>query len=122
MLPSEQTLYRLSQINENVEAVSNLDSRWCSSASALGIRTGPIAADDLDPSLRRQPPGERLGCTVRQQVDRSMTLVIDQNRAVGAASLSGPVVDAHDSRRWPLRQRQSMDQPQQRHATDGPMQ
>src|SRR5439155_5600793 len=104
MLPSEQTLDRFSQINQNVEAVSNLDGRWCSSASALGIRTGPIAADDLDPSLWSQPLGERLGCTVRQQVDRSMTLVIDQNRAVGAASPSGPVVHAHDARRQSLQQ------------------
>src|SRR5205823_8821704 len=98
MLASQQTLYGFSQIDENVEAVSNLDRRWCSSTSALGIRTGPIAADDLDPSLRSQPLGERVGCAVGQQVDRSMTLVIDQHRAIGAALLPRPVIHAHDPR------------------------
>jgi hypothetical protein len=122
MLSSEQTLYRFSQINKDMEAVSNLDGRWCSSASALGIRTGPITADDLDPGLRSQPLGECFGRSIRQQVDRSMTLVIDQNRAVGAAPLPSPVVHPHDSRRRCRRQRQSMNQPQQRHATGGPMQ
>jgi hypothetical protein len=53
MLASEQTLHCFSQIDQNVEAVRHLDSRWCSSTGALGICAGSVSADDLDASLQR---------------------------------------------------------------------
>ena len=98
MLAREQPLYRFSQIDENVEAVRNLDSRWRSSAGALSICTSPVSADDLDAALRCQPRGERFGGAVGQQVNRSTTLVVNQNRAVGPPPLPSPIVHAHDPR------------------------
>ena len=44
----QSTPQRVMKVTQQVEAVSDLDGTWCSCACSFRIRSGPIAADDLD--------------------------------------------------------------------------
>src|SRR3989442_7328513 len=59
LLSAKGINYAPDTAHQNVESVSNLDGPWRSSTGALRIGPGPIAADDLDPSLCSHPLGER---------------------------------------------------------------
>jgi hypothetical protein len=64
----------LHQVVHEVEAAGDLRSLPRTGPGALGVRTAPVARDDLDAGMRAQPRGERRRLAVGQQVDDAMAL------------------------------------------------
>jgi len=87
-------LYRLGEVVPQVPAISHLDRAGCAAADGFGIRTGPIPADDLDPGMLAQPVGEGVCSPIRQQLDRSVGVDIDDDRPVDMPTAQREVVHA----------------------------
>jgi hypothetical protein len=54
-----------------------------------------VAADDRNRRPGSQPIDEGVGLPIRERVDDTPTLEVDQDRAVALAAPHTPVVDAH---------------------------
>jgi hypothetical protein len=71
-------------VRAQVKPVCHLDRVGRTLPTTLGVRTGPIADDDLDAWVATEPVGEHLGGTIVEQIDRSVRLEIDEQCAVAA--------------------------------------
>ncbi len=65
----------------------------CLAASAYP--TFSVSANHIDLWMPLEPDFDRISAAIRQQIDDPVPLQINQNRAVGVASLVGPVVQTH---------------------------
>jgi hypothetical protein len=106
----------VTEVAQQMPAICDLDRVWGALAYAIGIRTGPVACDDLDPGMLAKPHGQGLGLPIGQKVDHGVALEIDQGSAIPMAAPPGPVIDGEDTRhRRPLVVvADAADQPQQR--------
>jgi hypothetical protein len=100
LMARKQTLNRLAQVLEQMEAVSDLDGIWCATPRSIRIGSSPIATDDRDARMILQPLGETVRRAVGQEVDRSVTLQVDDNRSIRMPTSVGPVINTDDLRRW----------------------
>jgi hypothetical protein len=60
------------------ETIGNLDGIGRALPTALGVRPGTIADDDLDARVTAQPVGKHIGGAIVEQVNRTMGLEVDQ--------------------------------------------
>jgi hypothetical protein len=88
-------------------------------ANAVGVEVAPIATDDGDRRILRQPGRHAGGRAVRQEVHDAMRHEIDQHRAIPMAPPPGPLIDAHGLQGWGLRYGGRPHQPEQRGWTGG---
>lgn len=94
----KQTLDDLAEVDEQVKPVRDLNGVRGGSRRRLGIRGGPVPADYVDSGSLAQPGDERVRGPVRQQIDDSAPLQVNQDGAVGMALTKREVVDPQDSR------------------------
>ena len=90
-------LDRLSQVLQEVEAVSDLLRLWRAFSRTLRIQTAAIAADDFDLRMLPKPFGCPGGCAILQHIDNLAPLQVDNNGPVSPALSPAPVVDARHS-------------------------
>src|ERR1035437_1655257 len=81
-----------------MEAVGHLNRLRGSTGGAVGINPAPITADDFRSGMQLQPSSQAVGGTVRQQVNGSVRLQIDQDGPITLTFAPGPIVDAHRPR------------------------
>jgi hypothetical protein len=67
-----------------VKPVCHLDRVGRPLPTTFGVRAGAIADDDLDAGVATKPVGEYVGGAIVEQIDRSVRLEIDEQRAVAA--------------------------------------
>lgn len=120
MATGEQPLERFAQIHQQVPTVRDLDRPGRALARAFGISASPIATEDLDARMILQPGGERCGGSLRQYINHLMAFLVDQDGAVGATALTGPVIHPQHAGYCRRGQRQRAHQPQKRHPADLP--
>jgi hypothetical protein len=104
-------LYVLGEVVPQVPPVGYLDRCGCAGAGAVGVGAGAVPADHLHPGVLEQPGREGVGFPVREQVDRTVGIHVDQHGAVPVAAPQREVVHAqylHLPHRWVG---QSADQP-----------
>jgi hypothetical protein len=90
---------------EQVPPIGGLNGRGCPLARTLGVGAGTVTADHLHPGMPPQPVRERLGASVRQEVDNPAPLKVAQDRAVAVAAAPRPIIHAEHPRglAWCLR-------------------
>lgn len=118
VMPIEHPGQGVAKVAQEVEAVRDLDSLGCAVPNAIGVGAGAVARDDLDAGMAVQPCPDRLRVAVRQHVDRTVALQIDDQRAVALPSAPRPIVDADDVWRRHRGQWRRSDQAQKRVAAD----
>jgi len=118
VVPVEHPGQGVAEVAQKVPAICNLNGLGRAAANAVGVSTGAVTRDDLDAGMVVQPSPNRLRLTVGQNIDRTVALQIDDERAVMLAPAPSPVIDADDARRRRRRQRRRPDQAQQRVAAD----
>ena len=90
----EETTERIAQVLEHVPPVRNLDRIGCAAGCALGIGPCPISADKLDARMRSQPLRERVRRAVRQDIDRTTLVQVNQYRAIGLSFPESEIINA----------------------------
>jgi hypothetical protein len=110
-------LHGVGKVVPQVPTVGDLHRVGRTRAGGLGVRTGPIPADHLDPGPGSQPLRDRGGSPVRQDVDRAVGAHIDHDGAVDVPPPEREVVDPHQSQRGGRRERDRPQQPQQGRST-----
>jgi hypothetical protein len=111
---------RGSSIRAQVEPVSHLDRVGRPLSTAFGVRPSSITDDDLHAWVMTQPVGEDVGGAIVEQIDRTVRLEIDQQRAITALlPAQGNVVNTQYPRTTLLVAiRERMKEPQERVWTD----
>jgi hypothetical protein len=71
-------------IRTEMKTVGNLDGVRSPLSPTFGVRAGTIAHDDLDAGVAPEPVGEHVGGSIVEQIDWSVRLEIDEQRAVAA--------------------------------------
>src|SRR5260370_42253184 len=87
----------LTQVEEQVEFVGNLLCLRSPTSSRCGIFGSTISTHDLHFWMGTKPRCHGFCRTIRQQIDRSTKLQIDENGAVRLALFPGPVVNAQNA-------------------------
>lgn len=82
MVAEHESVERLREIADEVEAVGDLDGVWRPEPGALGVCTPAVAGDELDPGVGAEPRRERPRFAVGQEVDDGVALEIDEESAV----------------------------------------
>jgi hypothetical protein len=105
-------LDRLAHVGQQMPSVRHLNRSGRPDRDAAGILARPVAGDNLDPGLLPQPVGQCCRTALRQQVNNTMPLQVNDNRAVAAPFALRPIINADNTGRWLIRQRHCLDQPQ----------
>ncbi|MFJ8062954.1 hypothetical protein [Streptomyces sp. NPDC096142] len=71
VVSAHAAFHRGAEVLQQVEGVCDLDRVGCSGAGAVGIRPGPVPADDLRAGMGQQPGGQRPGRAAGPGADRS---------------------------------------------------
>lgn len=98
---------------EQVKAIRHLQGLGCAGLRALGEGATAIARNDLDARMVAQPLREGGSQPIRQQINRSMSLQVDDDGPVALAFAPGPIVHPYQLRCRSIRQRCLPDQVQQ---------
>jgi hypothetical protein len=69
---------RADAAHAEMEPIGNLDSLGRALPSAFGVRAGAIAHDDLNTRVVPQPVGEDVGCSIVEQVNRTVGLEVKE--------------------------------------------
>src|SRR5215217_1068469 len=101
---AEPALDSLTHVSQQMPPVRDLDRRRRSHRDATGIFGRTVACDDLDLRALPQPTGQRSRVTIGQQVDDTMPLEVDDDRAIAAPFALRPVVNTGDARHRLIRQ------------------
>jgi hypothetical protein len=109
----EHLLEGFHQILQQVKPVGDLGGLRRSLARPIGIGSGSVARDDLDPRVGPQPLRQGLGLPIGQQGDRLPAFQLDQHGPIGLACAQGEIVHAQDAWRAVARKRQATDHTQQ---------
>jgi hypothetical protein len=89
----------LTQVLNQVEAVSHLPRLRRALPSRLGIKAAPVSTDDFDSGMFCQPSCRRPGGTILQHIDDFPTFKIHHNGSVSGSLQPTPVVDTNDAKR-----------------------
>src|SRR5690606_5003607 len=80
-----------------METVGDLRGRRGSTAGALGVATGPVAADRFNTRVTAKPVGQCLGLSICQQRDDPSGFHVDEDGAVVLSFGLGPIVDTENA-------------------------
>src|SRR4051812_21031546 len=84
MCAAEPALDRLAHVGQQMPPIGHLNRSGRPDRDAAGILARAVAGDDRDPWSLLQPNGQCRRSAVRQQVDDTMPLQVNDNRAVAA--------------------------------------
>jgi hypothetical protein len=98
VVPVEHPGQGVAEVAQKVPAVRDLDGLGRAAANAVGVSTGAVTRDDVDAGMVAQPSPNRLRLAVGQNIDGTVALQIDDDRAVALSLAPSPVVDADDAR------------------------
>ncbi len=84
-----------------------------SAVNAIGVKRTPIATDDADGRMLREPGGHALRRALGQQVKHPMILQIDQDGPVALPAPPGPLIDPKHLRGGAIKCRGCLHEPQQ---------
>jgi len=97
-----------------VKAIGDLDGVWGALRGAVGKRTSPITCDDFYTRMILKPSCKSGSCILREQVNWTMRVKIDQDRFIILAFAIGPFIHSEGMWRWPPGQSGTLHQPHQR--------
>jgi hypothetical protein len=106
---------RVAQVDEHMVAISDLPG--ARNAACGCFRIPPpraITADDLHAPMCTRPSDDGVGFPVRQHLDRTMGLQIDQQRAIAIAFFPGEIVQAQHLRGLTWGHSRAANEPQKR--------
>jgi hypothetical protein len=113
MLADQESLQDVTEVLQEVPAVSNLHRIRCTLPPAVGVVLATIPAQNLDSRMVPQPPSQRLGGPIREQVDGLVSFEVHQDRAIAATSPLRPVIDAENVDRLVSAYRLAADEPKE---------
>src|SRR6266516_1231681 len=82
--------------------VRNLLSLWRSLPCTICTCATAIPADDFHTRVSEQPLFERLGFSIRKQVERNPSFEVDEDRSIAPSPAETKVIHAQHPRRWHL--------------------
>jgi hypothetical protein len=91
----KEPLQGIPHILHHVKAIEDLSRLWGAVPNPLGIQPAPIAADDLDTGMRRQPSRHGWGRAIGEQIHHLMVFEIADNGPETSASPPGPSTEAN---------------------------
>jgi hypothetical protein len=89
-LAVEERLNRLPEIFDQMKPIHHLHGMGCSTVHALGIERPPVATDDEDGRMLREPGGHALRRALGQQGKHPLILQIDQAGSIALPAPPGP--------------------------------
>jgi hypothetical protein len=99
MQAREGAFQRFPQVLQQVPAIDHLLSVRSAFGGSAQVFGGAIATNHLHAGMALEPLTKSISATVRQQINWSMRLQIDEDRAIGSPSLQGKIVHAQHTRR-----------------------
>lgn len=99
LLAFEETLQHISDVLQQVKPIRDLDRLWRTLTGTLGVIWRAIPRDDFDARMVLEPLFQSGRRAVWQQVDRTMTFEVDEDRAILLTFAYGIVVDTENPRR-----------------------
>src|SRR6266487_84431 len=116
---SERCLTNAYAAHHEVVPISDLPGVRGTTCGCLRIRPRTIPADDLHASMHTQPTDDGISIPIRQQLDRAMSLQIDQQRAIAIPFFPGEIVQAQYARGLVLGNSRAADESQKSIAAGG---
>lgn len=113
-MAAEGQTQRFAQVLEKMPAVGDLRCIGSTATGAVSINASAIASDDFDARMTFQPSRDRVGISVRQQIEDAVAFQIADDRSVALPLAPGPVDDADHPRRVRRLEPGCADHPQQR--------
>ncbi|MEN3237792.1 hypothetical protein PUR29_30330 [Methylobacterium ajmalii] len=102
----------LLHVSEKVPSIGDLLRLGSAEACASRVLGRAIPGDEFDAGVPFEPAGHR-GCrAIREEIDDAVTVEVDDDRAVTAALLDRPVVDADPDGSRRIGHRHAGDEPQ----------
>src|SRR5215469_12428856 len=98
MQASQQAFQRFPQILQQVPAIDHLLSLWSAFGGSAQEFGGAIPADHLHARMTLEPLAKADSTAIGQEINRSMRLQIDEDRAIGATSLKRKIIHAEQAR------------------------
>ena len=94
---AELSFHGFPKVLQQVEAIRDLSRLWRTLACGVGIKTSPIAADNLDLRMLLEPVSRGSGRAIRQQLHPLTTLQVHDDRPEIRAFPPSPFIDAGDT-------------------------
>jgi hypothetical protein len=99
MQAREGTVQRFPQVLQQVPAIDHLLSERRAFGGSAPVFAGAIPADHLHAGMPLEPLTTSVSAAIRKQINRSMRLQINEDRAIGAPSLKRKIIHAAHARR-----------------------
>ena len=112
VLSHHELLQRFLHILDEMEAVSHLYGTGSTSGAARGVCRSTVAADDLYAGMPLEPHSQSLGLAVRQQINDTMLLQVNENGAVTLPTAESEVIHPEHARRHRARSGSLPDTPE----------
>jgi hypothetical protein len=77
-----------------MKTIYDLYGAGCPLSNAIGVQVATVPTHHFDAWVLGQPLDHGLGRAIWQQVDDTVGLQIDDNRAIAMAPAPGPLIDA----------------------------
>ena len=82
---------------EEVPPIGHLHRARSAAARAARMGSRPVSCDDADARVALEPPGQRVGAAIGQEVHDAAALEVADDRAPAMALAPRPAVDPHDA-------------------------
>jgi hypothetical protein len=102
MVAVQQADQGFAKIAQQVEPIGHLHRLWGPGSGPFGVDAASVSGNDLGARMPRQPVGQIVGGSLREQIDHAVAFQVAQHRAVTLALTPGPVIhsqDRHNGRR-----------------------
>ncbi|GEO43690.1 hypothetical protein SAE02_78380 [Skermanella aerolata] len=114
----DDSAHGIAKIAEKVPPVGTLTCCRCTLTGAVGIKTTPVADDDLNAGMLAQPGREASGIAVGQEIDDMAQFKVAQDGSIGLSLSPRPFIDPEHTWCRRLLDHDRPDHAQQRSAAD----
>jgi hypothetical protein len=87
-------LQGLGEVAEKMKAISDLQCVRRTFSRTLGVGASAITADDFDSGVRLEPPLQTRRFSIRQKIDRPVSIQVDQDCSIALTLFPSPVIHA----------------------------
>src|SRR5258706_12357264 len=112
LLGEKEPFHGITQIGQKMPAISHLPRFRRSLSCPFRKRASAIPADHLHARMGKQPFFQRLGFSIRKQVDGNLPFEVDEDSSIAPPAAKTNIIDAEYPRRRYLALHLGANQPQ----------
>ena len=96
--PTHEAFQCLTPIFDDVPTIHHLFGIWCAFARSTSILPATISTDPLDARMGAKPRGFGLCGPIREQIDRTMPLPVNEERTIFLTATKREIINAKNRR------------------------